>query len=118
MTARGLEEPRIIPLQAHVDPEGYNDVLGKVRGKNLIRLIFTVPTVRLKHKNREWTETEQIYLLLPFPTAAKIAEKLYGSLWNAVKSRRGDQKEFDVTAESYDLNQLIAIQRNPFFSRN
>jgi hypothetical protein len=41
------------------------------------------------------------------------AEKLYRNLWNAVKSRRRDQKEFDVTAESCDLN-----QRKPFFSRN
>jgi len=76
LTARGLENPRIIPFRAEADPKGYNDVLGKVRGKALIELIFTVPTVRVRHKNSEWTETTQFYLSLPIPIAARIGEKL------------------------------------------
>jgi len=76
LTARGLENPRIIPFKAQADPKGYNDVLGKVRGKDLIELIFTVPTVQVRHKKSKWTEETQFYLLLPMSAAARIGEKL------------------------------------------
>jgi len=76
LVARGLECPRIIPFRTQVDPKGYNDVLGKVRGKPLIQLIFTVPTVRLRHKNREWMDTEQFYLRIPIKLAGELGSKL------------------------------------------
>jgi len=76
LTARGLECPRIIPFRAQVDPKGYNDVLGKVRGKDLIQLIFTVPTVRVRYKKQEWTEETQFYLRIPIKLAAKLGSKL------------------------------------------
>jgi len=76
LTARGLECPRVIPFKVQVDPKGYNDVLGKVRGKSLIQLTFTVPTVRVRYKKNEWTEEMQFYLSLPLPIAARIAEKM------------------------------------------
>lgn len=73
---QGLECPRVIPLHAQVDPKKYNDVMGKVRGKQLIELILTVPTVRLKYRKKEWTEESQFYLQIPFPLAVKLAEKM------------------------------------------
>jgi len=76
IVARGLAAPRVIHLVSEIDPRGYNDVLAKVRGKDLIQLIFTVPTVRLRHKNREWMETEQFYLRIPIKLAAKLGEKM------------------------------------------
>jgi len=77
LVARGLENPRVIPFKAQVDPKNYNDVLGKVRRKDLIQLVLTVPTVRVRHKNSEWTEITQFYLSLPIPIAARIGEKLF-----------------------------------------
>ena len=76
LTARGLEHPRVIPFRAQVDAKNYNDVLGKVRGIALIELIFTVPTVRVRHKKQEWTEETQFYLRVPIPLAAKLGSKL------------------------------------------
>ena len=76
LTARGLEHPRVIPFRAQVDPKNYNDILGKVRGKALIELIFTVPTVRLRYKKQEWTEETQFYLRIPIKLAAKLGEKM------------------------------------------
>jgi len=76
LALRGLEYPRVIPFHAQVDPKQFNDVMGKVRGKQLIELIFTVPTVRLKYKKKEWTEETQFYLQIPFPLAVKLAEKM------------------------------------------
>jgi len=77
LIVRGLEHPRVIPFKAQVDPKNYNDVLGKVRRKDLIQLVLTVPTVRVRHKNSEWTEITQFYLSLPIPIAARIGEKLF-----------------------------------------
>jgi len=76
LTARGLEHPRVIPFRAQVDAKNYNDVLGKVRGKDLIELIFTVPTVRVRYKKSEWTEETQFYLRIPLSLAARIGSKL------------------------------------------
>jgi len=76
LTARGLEHPRVIPFKAQVDPKSYNDVLGKVRGKDLVELIFTVPTVRVRYKKQEWMEETQFYLRVPIKLAAKLGEKL------------------------------------------
>jgi len=76
LVARGLNAPCVIPFKAEVSAKGYNDVIGKVKGKALIQLIFTVPTVRLRYKKREWTEDTQFYLLLPIRVANKIASKL------------------------------------------
>jgi len=76
LIVRGLENPRVIPFKAQVDPKNYNDVLGKVRGKDLIQLIFTVPTVRLRYKKSKWTEITQFYLRVPIPLAAKLGSKL------------------------------------------
>ena len=76
LVVKGLQYPRVIPLKALVSSKDYNDVVGKVRGKPLIELIFTVPTVRLRYKKLEWVETEQFYLQIPFPLAVKLAEKV------------------------------------------
>jgi len=76
LVARGLENPRIIPFRAEAGPRGYNDVLGKVRGKDLIELIFTVPTVRVRYKKSEWRDETQFYLRIPLSLAARIGSKL------------------------------------------
>lgn len=82
---QGLGYPRVIPLHAQVDPKEYNDVIGKVRGKQLIELILTIPTVRLKYRKKEWMEHSQFYLQIPFPLAIKLAEKML-----RLSRRRGD----------------------------
>jgi len=48
------------------------------------------------------------------------AEKLFRGLWNAVKAaepiKDTDEKQFDVVAESFQLAQLLTIQKNVFFN--
>ena len=76
LTARGLESPRIIPLDAILDPKEYNDVEGKVRRKDLLKLVLTVPTVRLRYKKIEWQERTQFHLLIPMKLAQKLGVKM------------------------------------------
>jgi len=76
LTARGLENPRIIPLDAILDPKEYNDVEGKVRRKDLLKLVLTVPTVRLRSKKTEWQEHTQFHLLIPMKLAQKLGVKM------------------------------------------
>jgi hypothetical protein len=76
LTARGLESPRIIPLNAILDPKEYNDVEGKVRRRDLLKLVLTVPTVRLRYKKREWQEHTQFHLLIPMKLAQKLGVKM------------------------------------------
>lgn len=93
LEVRGLQYPRVIPLHALVSSKEYNDVIGKVRGKPLIELVLTVPTVRLRYKKREWTETEQFYLQIPFPLAVKLAEKVLRLSKKHIRTSRQKTKE-------------------------
>jgi hypothetical protein len=71
----GVEFPRVIPYEASALASG-TFVDKKVRGKDAIRVFFSVPTVRLRHRGKVWQESSQFSLDLPRKLAIRIAHRL------------------------------------------
>jgi hypothetical protein len=72
----GVEFPRVVPYQGSALDNHATFVDKKVRGKDAIRIFFSVPTVRLRYRGKLWQETSEFSIDLPRKLAVRIAHRL------------------------------------------
>lgn len=74
---KAIKNHRVIPFPASIDAKSWNNVQGKVRKKDAIRLTFSILTgITLRYKKKEWKEDTQIEIDLPFKIAKRIADDM------------------------------------------
>lgn len=85
-----IKGKRAIPH--HSKLKGFTAVLGKVRGTDAIVVMFSVDTgITLRYKGKEWRETEQFEVEVPFKKAAEIREGI-----SKILKRYGVRKKVEM----------------------